>query len=200
MPSLAPITQSPGLPASQGEAGTASPVRRFGRFQLLALVGKSQRTMLWEVDDPRVGQELLLALPRQRPADSSEADLWHQNARRAARLDHPSLAHVVEVGEHDRWPFIAYDRGGAATLDERLTPFVNFFTPVLAGEEIERIVHYIEEALLLRESLSLEDVAQTAAATEEHARKAFERLARTGKYEVQDIERVGMVIVTAQNH
>jgi len=121
MPSLAPITQSPGLPASQGEAGTASPVRRFGRFQLLALVGKSQRTMLWEVDDPRVGQELLLALPRQRPADSSEADLWHQNARRAARLDHPSLAHVVEVGEHDRWPFIAYDRGGAATLDERLT-------------------------------------------------------------------------------
>ena len=86
------------------------------------------------------------------------------------------------------------------TLDERLTPFVNLFTPVLAGEEIERIVHYIEEALLLRESLSLEDVAQTAAATEEHARKAFERLARTGKYEVQDIERVGMVIVTAQNH
>lgn len=81
------------------------------------------------------------------------------------------------------------------TLDERLKPFTGLFTPMLAEEEIERIVHYIEETLLLRESLSLEEVMQTTAAAEDHTRKAFERLARTGKYEVQDIERVGTVIV-----
>lgn len=96
-------------------------VRHLGRFQLLRLLGKSARTMLWLVSDPRVGQELVLALPRVQPADSVDLQRWLDNARKASRIDHPGLAHAVEVGEHDRWPYIAYDRGTAVTLAERLS-------------------------------------------------------------------------------
>lgn len=86
------------------------------------------------------------------------------------------------------------------TLDERLKPFAGLLTPVLAEEEIERIVHLIQETLLLRESLSLAEVMHDAPASEDLARQAFERLTRSGQYEVQEIERVGTVIVAIQNN
>ncbi|MBI5255317.1 MAG: HDOD domain-containing protein [Burkholderiales bacterium] len=110
-------------PTSSVTPAVARPnaVRNFGRFQLLQLLGKSARTMLWLVADPRNDQELVLAMPRQRPADASALDHWRVTARKASRVDHPSLAHVVEVGEHEQWPYITYDRGSSVTLAELMT-------------------------------------------------------------------------------
>ena len=112
-----PVSSSVPPPA----AARPQAVRHFGRFQLLQLVGKSQRTMMWLVADPRNGQDLVLAMPRSRPADGAGLDRWMQSARRASRIDHPSLAHVVEVGEVEQWPYITYDRGNSASLAELLT-------------------------------------------------------------------------------
>ena len=75
--------------------------------------------MLWLVSDPRVDQELMLALPRSQPS-ADALQRWLDSARKASRIDHPGLAHVVEVGEYDRWPYIAYDRGATVTLAEKL--------------------------------------------------------------------------------
>jgi len=135
-------------------------VRHLGRFQLLRLLGKSARTMLWLVSDPRVGQELVLALPRSQPADADALQRWLDNARKASRIDHPGLAHVVEVGEHERWPYIAYDRGNAVTLAERLgskgfapTELVPWAVQVLEGlafaHEAGVVHHDLQTGMLL---------------------------------------------------
>ncbi|MFN0186536.1 MAG: serine/threonine protein kinase [Aquabacterium sp.] len=102
-------------------APPAQPVRMFGRYQLLKLLGKSTRSMAWWVAEPRSGQDLILVIPRQQPRDAQALERWMAVARKAARLDHPGLAQAVEVGEHDRWPFVAYDRDGGTTLAERLS-------------------------------------------------------------------------------
>ena len=96
----------------------AEPVRWFGAFQLLQLLGKSTRTMVWRVHDRRVAQERLLAMPRARPGDAAAARHWHQTVQRVARIDHPALAPTAEVGEFDRWPYVAYDPGLATVLSE----------------------------------------------------------------------------------
>jgi len=96
--------------------------RRLGRFELLKLLGKSTRSMVWLVNDTRNQQELLLVLPRTQPADPQALDQWQQGVRKAARLNHPHMAHVVEIGEQERWPFVAYDRANGVTLAERLAP------------------------------------------------------------------------------
>jgi non-specific serine/threonine protein kinase len=96
-------------------------VRWFGRLQLLRLLGKSERTMAWRVLDPRSGQELMLVLPRVQPADAAALEQWHQQVRQAARLNHPELAAVVEIGVQDGWPFVAYDPRDAVPLSERLS-------------------------------------------------------------------------------
>lgn len=89
-------------------------------MQLLRLLGKSERTMAWRVADPRIGQDLLLVLPRVQPADAAAMERWQLAVRQASRLDHPCLAAVVETGVQDGWPYVAYDPRDGATLSERL--------------------------------------------------------------------------------
>jgi len=89
-------------------------------MQLLRLLGKSERTMAWRVADPRIGQDLVLVLPRVQPADAAAMERWQQAVRQASRLDHPHLASVVETGVQDGWPYVAYDPRDGATLSERL--------------------------------------------------------------------------------
>ena len=97
-----------------------NPTRMFGRFELRQLLGKSERTMAWLAFDPRSKQELILTLPRVQPANPAALELWLADAKHAARLNHPNLAHVVEAGVQDHWPYIAVDRALGSTLGERL--------------------------------------------------------------------------------
>lgn len=101
-------------------AAKPNPTRMFGRFELRQLLGKSDRTMAWLAFDPRSAQELILTLPRVQPVNAEAVERWLADARHAARLNHPNLAHVVEVGVQDHWPCIAVDRALGLTLGERL--------------------------------------------------------------------------------
>ena len=93
-------------------------VRLFGRLQLLRLLGKSRRTMAWLAVEPD-GAERMLVLPRLQPPDRVRLEQWAAAVRRAARLAHPQLAPVLEIGVQDGWPYIVHDLGRAATLAER---------------------------------------------------------------------------------
>ncbi len=101
-------------------APSANPIRSFGRFALRQLLAKSAATMVWLAFDPRADHEVMLTLPRVQPADAYALELWLRDARLAARLDHPNLAPVSEIGVQDHWPFIAVDRSHGVTLGEWL--------------------------------------------------------------------------------
>ncbi len=107
-----------GLIATDGAGGHRH--RRFGRFGLLALEGKSRRTMAWRVHDPRRGAAMLLVLPRERPLDDSRCRDWQDAVRRGARLVHPHLAPVVEVDRVGAWPYALYAAGTTPTWAWRL--------------------------------------------------------------------------------
>jgi eukaryotic-like serine/threonine-protein kinase len=117
MPPVPPAVNHRTEPAAAAQA-----VRFFGRFQLMRLLGKSARSMVWLVLDTGIDREAMLVIPRVQPADASAAQRWHQAVQRAARLDHPRLATVLEVGEHERWPYQAFERGTWVTLAELLSP------------------------------------------------------------------------------
>lgn len=111
-------------------AAKTAPTRAFGRYQLRQLLGKSDRSMVWLAFDPRASQEVMLTLPRVQPADAAGLEAWTRDAKLAARLDHPNLAHVIEVGVQDHWPYVAVDRALGSTLAERLAA-----TPGLTANE-----------------------------------------------------------------
>jgi non-specific serine/threonine protein kinase len=93
-----------------------NPTRAFGRFALSRLLGKSAGTMAWLAFDPRLGQEVMLILPRVQPPDAAALELRLRDMKQAARLNHPNLAHVIEVGAQDQWPFVSVDRALGVTL------------------------------------------------------------------------------------
>jgi eukaryotic-like serine/threonine-protein kinase len=109
-------------PAQDNAEGSArsGALRHFGRFQLLRLLGKSDRSMAWQVADPRSGQELMLVLPRVQPGAGAALERWQQGVRQAARLMHPQLVPVIESGVQDGWPFVAHDLADCSTLADRL--------------------------------------------------------------------------------
>jgi non-specific serine/threonine protein kinase len=129
------VTPAQNPPDARGAAASTGAVRLFGRFQLLRLLGKSERGMLWLALDPRDQQELMLAMPRTQPGEASHA--WHQAVRRGARLNHPGLAKPLDIGEHERWPYVVYERGHCVTWAERIGP------QGLAGNEL---AHWIAQA------------------------------------------------------
>mgnify|MGYP006143837673 CR=1 FL=1 len=94
--------------------------RVFGRFELRRLLGKSARSMSWLALDPRSGQEVMLTMPRVQPADETALHTWKNDVEQGSRLNHPNLAHVVEIGVHDGWPYLSVDRALGLTLGERL--------------------------------------------------------------------------------
>lgn len=93
----------------------------FGRYQLLRLLGKSERTMAWMVADTQGSGDYFIVLPRVQPVGTAAMERWAQAVHRAARLNHPALAPAVEIGVQDGWPFAAYDATGLATLADRLS-------------------------------------------------------------------------------
>jgi non-specific serine/threonine protein kinase len=84
------------------------------------LLGKSAATMVWLAFDPRLEQELMLTLPRVQPATRAALDRWLEDVRGASRLAHPNLAHVVDVGVQEHWPYVAVDRALGVSLPEWL--------------------------------------------------------------------------------
>ncbi len=90
----------------------------FGPFRLQRLLGKSVQTLVWLAGDPRVDAERVLVMPRAQAAGVAPLQRHLQTLRKAARVAHPGLAVAVEVGEHDRWPYVAYERGAGSTLTE----------------------------------------------------------------------------------
>jgi eukaryotic-like serine/threonine-protein kinase len=136
--------QSAAMPSSPQPPATASPaapLRRFGRYSLVRLLGKSARTMAWQVTAPNGPQDLVLMLPRVMPKGDDAMDRWAQRARKTARLDHPNLAPVLEVGVHEGWPFVTCELGERATLTDRVG------SKGLAGTETASIASQVLHAL-----------------------------------------------------
>jgi HD-like signal output (HDOD) protein len=109
---------STGRSRSAGAAAQPA-VRMFGRYQLLKLAGKSQRTMAWVAMDTRDQRECLLVMPR-KALQGASALRWQQCVKRASRLNHPHLAQALDMGEHEHWPYVAYDHSQSATWSECL--------------------------------------------------------------------------------
>ena len=118
-------------PAPAPPAAKPNPVRSFGRYELRRLLAKSSGTMAWLAFDPKTDQEVMLTMPRVQPPDPAALDAWLGEARKAARLNHPHIAHVIEVSAQDHWPFIAVDRANGITLGEWLAK-----NPVAAPVEV----------------------------------------------------------------
>src|SRR3954470_22463849 len=96
------------LPA--GEPPAACVGRRVGAFELLGELGRGGMGVVYRAWQPGLNRVVALKMIHGSAlADPDAVSRFRREAEAVARLQHPNIVHVHEVGEHDGLPFLVME-------------------------------------------------------------------------------------------
>lgn len=95
--------------------------RTVAHYNLLDLCGEGWLGPVYRARDTKVGRTVALKLvPAERLPDLAARERFFEDARRAARLSHPNIATLFDVGEHEGGAYLAYEYAVGITLREEM--------------------------------------------------------------------------------
>jgi serine/threonine protein kinase len=115
------------LAGESGRAGLWHPGARIDRYELIHPIGSGGMSVVWSARDVDLGREVAIKL------SPPELRAWLLGEARAmARLHHPNVVGVYEVGETEGGLFIAMERIDGGTLSEWLSASARPWPDVVA--------------------------------------------------------------------
>ena len=94
---------------------------KIGRYEILSQLGKGGMGEVYLAKDPKLDRSVALKiLPAELAVNHERMLRFIQEAKAAAALNHPNVAHVYEIGEHDGLNFIAMEYVDGKTLREKI--------------------------------------------------------------------------------
>jgi serine/threonine protein kinase len=113
----------------------------LGHYRLVESVGEGGMGLVWKALDTKLNRHVALKLlPPLLTSDPERRLRFQREAQAAAALDHPNIAVIYEVGEHDGTPFIAMQLLEGRTLREviggrslRLEEWLRLGLPIAEG-------------------------------------------------------------------
>jgi hypothetical protein len=130
-PSVAPVSPSPSFPAPH-----------WDKYEFLELLGRGGMGAVYRARDRRLGR--LVALKFIHGDDPGLIQRFLQEARSQARLDHPFICKVFEVGTVDSKPYIAMELVDGRTLD-RLSPQLTLSNKLQIVKDTAEALHHAHE-------------------------------------------------------
>ncbi|MCA9708402.1 MAG: tetratricopeptide repeat protein [Myxococcales bacterium] len=95
--------------------GTEAPPRRIGHYQLLEVLGAGGMGVVHAAYDEHLRRKVALKLLRTQ-ADPALRSRLAREARAMARVTHPNVVRIYEIGEHDGAAFIAMELVEGVTI------------------------------------------------------------------------------------
>jgi serine/threonine-protein kinase len=90
---------------------------QIGRYQILRRLGGGGMGSVFLARDPDLDRLLAIKLIKEDVCDNPELrERFQREARSAARLRHPNIVTIFDIGEHDGRPFIAMEHIGGESL------------------------------------------------------------------------------------
>jgi tetratricopeptide (TPR) repeat protein len=106
---------------ARGGYGAAGLPIRVGRFEVLALLGQGGFGSVYKARDPELDRVVAIKVPRPGAFGSSgDAERFLREARSAARLRHPGIVPVHEIGHERGLPYIVADFIDGTTLNDHM--------------------------------------------------------------------------------
>lgn len=130
-PMSAPQIPSPSFPAPH-----------WDKYEFLALLGRGGMGSVYRARDRRLGR--LVALKFIHGDDPGLIQRFLQEARSQARLDHPFICKVFEVGSVDNKPYIAMELVDGRTLD-RMSPQLSLAAKLQVLKDTAEALHHAHE-------------------------------------------------------
>ena len=114
------------------DAGT-----KLGRYEILSQLGKGGMGEVYLAKDPKLDRRVALkVLPAELAVSRERMLRFVQEARAAAALNHPNVAHIYEIGEHDGLHFIAMEYVEGKTLREKIH---------YERSELRKLIKYLQQ-------------------------------------------------------
>jgi formylglycine-generating enzyme required for sulfatase activity len=138
---------APTLPPSAPPAsdGTASPAVAVPGYEILEELGRGGMAVVYKARDLRLGRivalKMILAGAHAGPAERAR---FRTEAEAIARVQHPDIVQIYEVGEHDGVPFLSLEFCPGGNLEQELAG-----TPLAAREAaavLERLARAVAAA------------------------------------------------------
>jgi eukaryotic-like serine/threonine-protein kinase len=159
------------FPHTMTDAVTTAPapapapvLRTFGDFGLLRLLGRSSLTIAWLAIDNRTGAPVRLLASTQPVHVPTMRARCVEDAKRAARLVHPRIVPVRQVGCVDRFPYLVCD-AEPADLDAAspTATVLSLDDLVRRGHDLLDGLAYVHEAAMVHGDLGQHTVMVDAA-------------------------------------
>jgi hypothetical protein len=94
---------------------------RLGPYEILSPLGAGGMGEVYRAHDARLAREVAVkALPPSLAADADRRRRFEQEAKAAARINHPNILQVYDVGEHDGQLYVVTELLEGGTLRERM--------------------------------------------------------------------------------
>jgi hypothetical protein len=94
----------------------------IGRYQIVGELGRGGMGTVYRALDPQSGDEVAIkVLVRGRKATPHQRKRFDREARALAKLSHPSVVRLRDVGEDRGLPYLVMDYHSGGTLEEMLT-------------------------------------------------------------------------------
>src|SRR5439155_8434300 len=106
---------------SIGEPEPSCVPAQIGRYRVTGTLGEGGMGVVYEAVDDRLGRPIALKVIHHDAADTSSArERFWREARVAARVSHPRVCQIYEVGEANQQLFMAMERLDGEPLSARL--------------------------------------------------------------------------------
>jgi serine/threonine protein kinase len=120
--------------------------RTLGRFKLIEQVGAGAFGSVWKAHDTQLDRTVAIKIPRRGQLSAAEAEQFLREARAAARLKHPHIVPVHEVGRDDDTIYIVSEFVQGATLGNWMTVARRGITPREAAQLCAKLADALDHA------------------------------------------------------
>lgn len=119
---------------------------RLGRYELLELIGSGGMGRVYEALDPNLRRKVAIKLVLQIISDHPEQALtrFRMEAEAAARLQHPNIVPIYDIGVHAGQPFYVMGLIQGGSLSQKLRE--GAFAPREAAALMEKIARAVQHA------------------------------------------------------
>jgi formylglycine-generating enzyme required for sulfatase activity len=162
--------------ATAGAFAGDTRLRVHAGYEILEEIGRGGMGVVFKARQPGLGR--LVALKRIHAGRETRPESlarFRREADAVARLDHPNIVRIYEVGEQDGQPYLALEYVAGGTLRERLAG--NPLVPAAAADLVEtlaRAIAHAHQAGIVHRDLKPANVLLQPLATKSHEDKEGE--------------------------